>query len=107
MDDIVSKEVNIMEMKQYRLDIANETLCSDCSNVLSREEITSQTILMGNYESNYTNKDKNTTVSESSQELSTALKVYHQNIRGLKNKCNEFYCHSRIFLTLYVCQNII
>jgi hypothetical protein len=26
MDDIVSKEVNIMEMRQCRLDIANETL---------------------------------------------------------------------------------
>jgi hypothetical protein len=38
--------------------------------------------------------NRNVNISDISQVLSnTALKVYHQNIRGLRNKCNELYCH--------------
>jgi hypothetical protein len=43
---------------------------------------------------NYTNKTNNTTVNDLGKVISnTALKVYDRNIRGLRNKCNELYCH--------------
>jgi hypothetical protein len=52
------------------------------------------------------NKINNVIVNSLNQVISnTSLKVVHQNIRGLRNKYNELYCHLSHDLPHIICMS--